>query len=88
MLVFIPPQNEVVRGYIGFTPSDRLPVRPSVPHPVSALQCLQFWLDPFHIYPSYQAPPEGVSGVKFLTKLQNLNFGRFLKICNFDFVLF
>ena len=36
-----PPHNEVVGGYIGFTPSIRLSVRPSVrpsvPHAVSAL---------------------------------------------------
>ena len=51
-------------------------VRPSVPHPVSALLRLQFWLDPFHIYTSYQ---EGVSLVKFIAKLQNLNFVNFFK---------
>ena len=32
-----PPHNEVVGGYIGFTPSVHLSVRPSVLHPVSAL---------------------------------------------------
>ena len=40
------PHNEVVEGYIGFTPS----VCPSVPHPVSALWRLQFWMDPFYFY--------------------------------------
>ena len=79
-LLSLYPHNEVVGGYIGF--------RPSVPHPVSALQRLQFWLDPFHIYTFYQATSEGVSRVKFLAKFQNLNFWQFFKICSFDFVLF
>ena len=57
-----------------------------VPHPVSALQQLQFWLDPFHIHTSYQATSEGMSCVKFLAKFLNLNFWQFFKIC--DFVLF
>ena len=32
----------------------------SVPHPMSALSRLQFWLGPFHIYTSYQATSKGV----------------------------
>ena len=63
-------------------------LRPSVPHPVSALYRLQFWLDPFDIYTPYQATSEGVWHVKFLAKFKNLNFWQFFKICNFDFVLF
>ena len=47
--------TKLLGGYIGFIPSIRPSVCPSIPHPVSALQCLQFWLDPFHIYTSYQA---------------------------------
>ena len=39
-------------------------------------------------YTSIQATSEGVSHVKFLAQFQNLNFWQFLKICNFDFVLF
>ena len=31
------PAQRSCRGYIGFTPSVRLSVRPSIPHPVSAL---------------------------------------------------
>ena len=50
-------------------------VRPSIPHPVSALQHLQFWLDPFHIYTSYQAISEAVSRLKFEIWI----FGNFLK---------
>ena len=86
--------NEVVEGYIGFTlsvcPSVGLSVCPSVPHPVSVRSVApgQFWLDPFHIYTSYQATSEGVSHVKFLANFVNLNFWQFLSICNFDFVLF
>ena len=45
-----------------------LSVRPS------ALLRLQFWLDPFHIYTSYQATSEVVSHVKLLGNFQNLNF--------------
>ena len=60
----------------------------SVPHPVSAMYHLQFWLDPFHIYTSYQATSEGVSCVKFLAKYKKLKFWQFFKICNFDIVLF
>ena len=63
-------------------------VCPSVLHPVSALWRLQFWLDPFHIYTSYQATSEGMSCVNFLAKFKNVNFWQFFKICNFDFVLF
>ena len=63
-------------------------VHPSFQHSVSALYCLQFWLDPFHILTSYQATSEGVSHVKFLAKFQNLDFWQFIWICNFDFVLF
>ena len=72
---YTPLHNEVVGGYIGFTPS----VRPSVPHPVSALCRLQFWMDPFHIYISSQATSEGVSRLKLLAKFQNLNFWQFKK---------
>ena len=46
----------------------------SAPHPVSSLWRLQFWLDPFHIYTSYQVTSEGVSCVKFLAKFANLTF--------------
>ena len=63
-------------------------IHPSVPHTVSALLRLQFWLDPFHIYTSYQATSEGVPCVKLLAKFQNLNFWQIYKICNYDFVLF
>ena len=68
--------------------SVRPSVHPSVPHPVSALWHLHFWLDPFHIYTSYQVTSEGVPRVKLLAKFQNLNFWQFFQICNFDFVLF
>ena len=78
-----PPHNEVVGGVHWFHL-----VRLSVPHPVSALLRLQFWLDPFYIYTSYQATPEGVECLKFLAELQNYNFWQFFKICNFDFVFF
>ena len=63
-------------------------VRPSVPHPVTALYRLQFCLDPFRIYTSYQATSEGVSLVKFFAKFKNLIFWTFFLICNFEFVLF
>ena len=88
IMIIIPSARRSCWGYIGFTPSVRPSLRPSVPHPVSALQRLQFWLDPFHIYTSYHATSEGVSCVMFLAKLPNLHFWQFFKICNFDFVLF
>ena len=59
-----------------------LSVRPSVPHPVSTLLRLQLWLDPFHIYTSYQVTSEGVLHVKFQAKFESLHFWQFLKICN------
>ena len=80
--------NEVVGGYIGFTPSICLSVRPSVPHPVSALERLQFWLDPFHIYTSHEATSYGVSLVKFLAKFQKFEFLQFFKIYDFHLVWF
>ena len=49
---------------------------------------VMFWLDPFHIYSSYQATSEGVLHVQFLAKFQNLDFWQYFKICSFDFVLF
>ena len=54
-------------GYSGFT----LSVCPSVDRIVSALYLLQYSLDPFHIYTSYQATSEGVSHVKTFSKIQN-----------------
>ena len=49
VIVFIPHRTtKLLGGYIAFTPS----VRPSVPHPLSPLKCLQFWMDPFHILSS------------------------------------
>ena len=56
----------------GILVSLRPSVCPSVPHPVSALKHLQFWLDPFHIYTYYQATSEGVLCVKFLAKISKL----------------
>ena len=38
---------------------------------------LQFLLDPFHIYTSYQTTSAGMSHVKFLAKFKNWNFGQF-----------
>ena len=89
--LIIPPHNEVVGGVYWFhtvSPSVHLSIRLSVPHSVSALHHLQFWLDPFDIYTSYQATSECVSRVKLLAKFQNLNSWQFFKLCNFDFVLF
>ena len=81
--VIIPPQAKLLGVY--WFHSVRPSVRPSVPHPVSALQRLQFWLDLFDIYTAYQATLEGVSRVKFLAKFQY--FWQFFEICNFDFCL-
>ena len=51
---------------MGVRPSVRPPARPP------ALYCLQFWLDLFHIYTSYQTTSEGVSRLKFLAKFEFL----------------
>ena len=50
---------------------------PFIPYPVSALYRLQFWLDPFDVYTSYEATAEGVSHLQFLAKFDF--FGNFLK---------
>ena len=39
------------------------------------------------VYTSYQATSEGVLHVKFLAKVNNLNFWQFFLICNFHFCL-
>ena len=77
--VIIPPHNEVVWAYVGFTLSVHPSVRLSVLHSMSALQCLEFWLDPFHIYTSYQATSEGLSLIKFLQNFKIWIFSNFLK---------
>ena len=91
-LIIPPPAQRSCWGgggiMVSLCPSVRPSVHPSVLHPVSALWLLQFWLDPFHIYTSYQATSEGVSCVNFLATFKNVKFWQFLKICNFDFVLF
>ena len=84
--------NEVVGGYIGFTSSVRLSVRPSVPRP-SRIPCplcsfySSGWIH-FIFMHLIKATSEGVSHAKFLAKFWNLKFWQFFKICNFDFVLF
>ena len=80
-----PSHNKVVGGYIVFT----LSVHPSV-SPTSHGRSVAptVLVDPFHIYTSYQALSESVPHAKFLEKFKDLNFWRFLKIFNFDFVLF
>ena len=62
------PRNEVERAYTGFT----LSVCPSVGRIMSALYHQQYLLDPFHICTSYQATSEGVSRVKYVSKLKKL----------------
>ena len=59
--LIIPPLNEVEGGYTVFT----LSICPSVDRILSGLYLLQYSLDPFNIYTSYQATSEGVSPVKF-----------------------
>ena len=71
--------NEVEGGYTGFTLSSRLSICLSVDKIVSALYLLQYLLDSFHIYTSYQATSEGVSRVSFgkLFKFVTLNLSCF-----------
>ena len=83
--LIIPPAQRSCWGVYWFhpiRPSVCPSVCPSVPHPVSALKRLRFWLDPFHIYTSYQATSEGVLDLNLLAKFH------FFKICNFHFVYF
>ena len=79
--------NEVVGGYIGFTPS----VRPSVPRPsrITCPLCSIYSSDWIHfIFTHLIKQLQKVCRVSsFKCKFQNLNFWQFLKICNFD-VLF
>ena len=53
-------------------PSVRPSVCPSVDRIVSALYLQQYSSDPFHICTSYQATPEGVSHVTFVSKFNDL----------------
>ena len=52
----------------------QMSVCPSVDKIVSALYLQQYLSDAFHICTSYQAISEGVSGVKFVSKLKIRNF--------------
>ena len=61
---------------------------PSVDRIMFALYLQQYSSDPFHICTSYQATSEGVSGVKFVSKLKIFKFWQILEYCNFDFVFF
>ena len=65
-----PQHNEVVGGYIGFTPSVR---------PVSGVRSVAptILVGSISYYTSYQATSEGVSCVKFIAKFQNLYFWQF-----------
>ena len=58
-------------------PSVCLSVCPSVDRIVSTLYLLQYSLDPFHIYTSYQATSDGVSYVKFFENWKMWSFGKF-----------
>ena len=88
-----PPTNEVVRGYIGFTPSVRLSVHLSVCPSVSPTSRIRSVAPTVlvgsisYLY-TCQATSEGVPHVKFPAKFKNLNIWQFFKICSFDFVLF
>ena len=78
--VFIPPGSAKLKGgYTGFN----LSVCPSVDRIVSALYLQQYSSDPFYICTSYKATSEGVSRVKFVSRLKNWKFWQILKICNF-----
>ena len=72
--LFIPTASTKLKGgYTGFTLSICL----SVDRIVSALYLQQYSFDTFHTCTSYQATSEGVSHVKFVSKLWN--FGKFFK---------
>ena len=78
-IIIIPPaQQSCWGGYIGFTPSVRLSVRPSrIPCPLCSFYS-SGWIHFIFIHL-----------IKQLQKVCRVwNFGNFFKICNFDFVLF
>ena len=85
-VVIRPPLPKLKGGYTGFTLSVctsvrlsvHLSISPSVDRILSALYLQQYSLDPFHICTSYQATPEGVSRVMFVSKFKNLKFWRIL----------
>ena len=65
--MYTPCFNEVERGVYWFHL-----VRPSVDRIVSVLYLQQYSSDPFHICTPYQETSEGVSHVKFISKLKNV----------------
>ena len=71
-IYYIPVQRSCCGVY--WFHSVRPSIRPSVLHPVSTLKRLQFWLDPFHIYTSYEATSEGVLCVQFLEKISKFEY--------------
>ena len=75
--VIIPPLKEVEGGYTDFT----LSVCPSVDR---IMYFLQYLLDLFHIYTSYQATIEGMSCVMLFFLLNNKNFGGILRMQAFQ----
>ena len=88
-VIIIPPAQWSCWGIlVSLHPSICPSAHLSVLHPISALKRLQFWLDEFYIYTSYQATSEGVFHVKLSAQFQNWDFGQFFYIFNFDFVFF
>ena len=88
--VIIPPaQRSCWGGYIGFTPSVRLSVRPSVPRP-SRIPCplCSFYSSGWIHFIFIHLIKELYKVCRMQGFLQNLKFWQFFKICNFDFVLF
>ena len=71
---YTPASTKLKEGFTGFT----LSVCPSVDRIVSALYLQQYSWDPFHICTSYQAISEGVSHVKFVSKLKKVKFWQIL----------
>ena len=78
-IINIPLLNKVEAGYTGFTLPVCLSVCPSVDRTLSTLYFLQYSLDLFHIYASYQATSEGVSHMKFFQNWKIWSFGKLFK---------
>ena len=84
-LFLFPPHNEVVEGYIGFTPSVRLSVRPAF-RVHSVVPTVLVWSISYLYILSSNFRRCVVCNV--IAKFQNLNFWQIFQIYNFDFVLF
>ena len=91
-LFLYPPHNKVVGGYIGFTPSVRLSVRPASVSRPSRIPCplCSFYSSGWIHFIFMHLIKQLQKVCRMQSFLQNVKIWnlQFFKICNFDFVLF